>query len=147
MQLTSMEIQTLQQIAAKAGGELAAKQEATIIGLNGRIQDLQNDLDDTRRGRDQLLQRVEALETELKQARNKVQICESVIKIQNFSRSTLPAHRYCRHDGGNVYEYLGTAKGAGASREHTVEVYRSLHDNRLYFRTPADFTERMTVVS
>lgn len=51
---------------------------------------------------------------------------------------------YTHNIRGGEYELLGTAKGAGLSREAVdVVVYRSKKTNELFFRQPADFESAM----
>jgi hypothetical protein len=48
----------------------------------------------------------------------------------------------CKGKGG-VYSLIGVAYGAGTSRDTTVNLYREVGTGVMYFRTPADFHDRM----
>jgi hypothetical protein len=48
----------------------------------------------------------------------------------------------CKGKGG-VYELIGVAYGAGTSRGTIVNLYREAEIGVMYFRTPADFHDRM----
>lgn len=54
----------------------------------------------------------------------------------------VPVLYTCIGKGGR-YELVGVACGAGTSRGTTVDVYRDVDTGVMYFRTPADFDERM----
>lgn len=51
----------------------------------------------------------------------------------------------CKGKGG-VYELVGVIYGAGTCRGQTMNLYREIATGVLYFRTPADFQERMEVL-
>jgi hypothetical protein len=52
-------------------------------------------------------------------------------------------HWTCSGKGG-AYELLGSALGAGTSRDaEALLVYRDIHSGVLYYRTVADFIARM----
>jgi hypothetical protein len=48
----------------------------------------------------------------------------------------------CKGKGG-AYSLIGVAYGAGTSRDTTVNLYREVGTGVMYFRTPADFHDRM----
>jgi hypothetical protein len=48
----------------------------------------------------------------------------------------------CKGKGG-MYEIIGTAKGAGTSRDSVIIVYRDTATGELYFRTLDDFAARL----
>jgi hypothetical protein len=54
-----------------------------------------------------------------------------------------PPRAYTCVGKGGAYELVGTAKGAGTSRDAAAVVYRDTATGQLYFRTPADFADRM----
>lgn len=61
--------------------------------------------------------------------------------------SPTPTHLWTCDGKGGAYELLGPAQGAGTSRATgMVLVYRDLDSGLLYFRTVADFIERMRPV-
>lgn len=61
--------------------------------------------------------------------------------IKRLSTPAGPAYT-CKGKGG-VYEHIGTAKGAGTSKDALAVVYRDAATGDLYFRTPDDFAARM----
>jgi hypothetical protein len=48
----------------------------------------------------------------------------------------------CKGKGG-MYEIIGTAKGAGTSRDGVIIVYRDTATGELYYRTLDDFAARL----
>lgn len=125
---------------------LIASQQLANNTLAERIRELTSERDELRRGRDQLLEQEKVLKEKLRQAENTLSVAKNLLGLGAMAPlSKRPAS--CRHVDGGVYEYLGIAKGAGTAKGGMFEIYRDPRDDRLYFRTVADFRERMTVVS